>query len=183
MKKIYLFTLTLLLTITCTAQKNKLQTVKDFYKASNEYSFEKLLTLTHDTVTIIDGDYNMEYNRQAYYKVFQWDSVFAPHYHIVMNKVAGSDVFVKISTKSKRFKFLGNNPLVTTHRISFNNNKISQIELIEYVGADFNVWVSKRDELVNWTEKNHPELNGFIHDMTKIGGENYLEAIEYFNNK
>lgn len=182
MKNFYLLVL-LVLSISCTGQINKVQIVSDFYKASNEYNFSKLSALTYDTVTIIDGDYLMEYDRQAYYEVFQWDSVFSPHYTMIMNEATASDIFVKISTTSKRFSFLGNNPLVTTHKISFAGSKISKIELIEYVGADFKVWVSKRDELVKWVNKNHPELNGFVQDMTKTGAEKYLKAIRYFTNK
>lgn len=182
MKNFYLLVL-LVLSISCTGQINKVQIVSDFYKASNEYNFSKLSALTYDTVTIIDGDYLMEYDRQAYYEVFQWDSVFSPKYTMIMNEATAADIFVKISTTSKRFSFLGNNPLVTTHKISFTGNKISTIELIEYVGADFKTWVKNRDELVSWTNKNQPKLKGFIQDMTKTGAENYLKAIDFFSKR
>lgn len=66
------------------------------------------------------------------------------------------------------------------YKISFNSGKISKIEELECKDADWNIWQKKRDSLVSWTKKNHPELDGFINDMTMNGAINYLKAIELY---
>ena len=73
--------------------------------------------------------------------------------------------------------------MITKQKISFKENKIYTIEILESVSADWDVWTNKRDSLVEWTNMNHPELDGFIYDMTKTGGENYLKAIGYYKKR
>jgi len=34
--------------------------------------------------------------------------------------------------------------------------------------------------LVVWVEENHPELDGFIHDMTMKGAQDYVNSIELY---
>lgn len=171
-----------LIIFSCTkTQKSKTEITQSFYTASNEYNYNNINALTADTVTIIDGTYKMDYPKPDYYVLFQWDSTFVPNYQVKYIEQSGNDVFVKLSTTSKRFEFLGNNPLITTHKISFKNNKIRFIELNEYVETDFKTWTQNRDTLVNWIKIIHPELDGFINDMTKSGAENYVKAIELFN--
>lgn len=180
MKHLFILFIALATCYSCTKQKSNLEIANDFYAASNAHNYKALSAITCDTVTIIDGDFSMDYGKDAYKTVFQWDSTFMPHYKVDYIEQSNADVFVKLSTKSKRFEYLGNNPLVTTHKISFTGNKIRTIELTEYVEADFETWVAKKDTLVNWIKVNHPELDGFIYDMTKQGAENYLKAIELF---
>lgn len=168
--------------VSCNKKVDLIETTKAFYSACNEYNFDKINELTYDTISIIDGTFRADYDKKAYKIIFQWDSTFNPQYNIEYIEQSNADIFVKLSTSSKRFEFLGNNPLVTTHKISFQDNKIRTIELTEYVETDFKIWVEKRDTVVNWIRVNHPELDGFIFDMTKQGAENYRTAINLFNN-
>lgn len=176
-KLIYVVIASLFTLFACSEQPSQLEIAQQFYAASNSFNFSEINNLTCDTVTIIDGDYRADYDKNEYYTLFQWDSVFNPNYKIEYIEQSNNEVFVKLATTSLRFAFLKNNPLVTTHRLSFINNKIRSIELTEYVESDFNIWVEQRDSLVNWINIKHPELNGFIYDMTKTGAENYLKAI------
>lgn len=63
-------------------------------------------------------------------------------------------------------------------KISFTSGKISKLEELECIGVDWNIWRKERDSLVSWVNKNHPELDGFINDMTMNGSINYLKAID-----
>ena len=65
-------------------------------------------------------------------------------------------------------------------KISFTSGKISRFEDLESVGTDWDVWGAKRDSLVSWIKMNHPELDGFVNDMTMNGSINYLKAIELY---
>lgn len=97
-------------------------------------------------------------------------------------KYTDSTVDVTQSISSKRFEFLGNNPLITKKRICFENNKITQIETLAYQNVDWKVWTEKRDSLVKWIDSNHKELSGFIYDLTQKGAEDYLKAIELYQS-
>ncbi|MEZ4841262.1 MAG: hypothetical protein R2821_07060 [Flavobacteriaceae bacterium] len=58
---------------------------------------------------------------------------------------------------------------MTDQVIHFDKDKItSGIETTKYVIFNDSVFVKNRDGLLDWIDKNHPELNGFIHDQTKI---------------
>ena len=69
------------------------------------------------------------------------------------------------------------------YKISFNNGKISKLEELECTGADWNIWQNEVNTLVNWVKKHHPELDGFIHDLTMEGAVKYLKAIELYDNR
>ena len=62
------------------------------------------------------------------------------------------------------------------------SRKISKIEDFEYIGTDWEKWVNERDSLVRWINKNHPKLDGFVHDLTMKGAMNYVKAIELYQN-
>lgn len=66
------------------------------------------------------------------------------------------------------------------YKISFNSEKISKIEELECENVDWDIWRKKVDSLVRWTRKNHPELDGFINDMTVNGALHYIKAIELY---
>jgi hypothetical protein len=65
-------------------------------------------------------------------------------------------------------------------KVYFKSGKIAEIENVEYQNVNWSTWTKNRDSLVNWIDKQHPELSGFINDMTKTGGINYIKAIELY---
>jgi len=52
-----------------------------------------------------------------------------------------------------------------------SSDKITKIEALECSDANWNVWQAERDSLVNWVKINHPELDGFINDLTMNGAK------------
>ena len=145
--------------------------------------FNKFSSYLSDTILIVDGDYHKSYSLADFQEYFEWDSVFNPQFDLLEISSVGNNVFLTISSQSKRFEFLENNPLVTKQKITFKENKIHKIEILENVDVNWELWTQKRDSLVKWTKKNQPELSGFINDMTKAGSEKYLKAIELYNDK
>ncbi len=164
-------------------QNPKIDLVKRFYSARNESDFGKLKMVVSDTLIEIEGTDSMFYSTNDYYKKFQWDSVFIPKYEMQNLEPIDNYILATISTTSKRFEYLDNNPMISKHKILFKNDKIFQIETFDYIGVDWDVWQMKRESLIKWIDNNHPELAGFIFDMTKQGGENYLKAIELFEDR
>jgi hypothetical protein len=81
-----------------------------------------------------------------------------------------------------RFEFLKNNPLSCRHKISFKDGKIAKLETLECIDADWGIWQKERDSLVNWVHIHHPDLDGFVHDLSMQGAINYLKAIELYKD-
>ena len=98
-------------------------------------------------------------------------------------RFARGKIIAIVNSETGSIEYLDNNPMICKHKISFRDDKIFQIDTFDYIGVDWNIWQMKRDSLTKWVEINHPELVGFIFDMTKQGGENYLKAIELFENR
>ena len=49
--------------------------------------------------------------------------------------------------------------------------------------ANWEIWQRERDSLVNWIKENHPELDGFVHDLSMEGAQNYLKAISLYKKR
>ncbi len=164
---------------------DKLEIAKRYYEVldkSNILGIENLLTdslLTKET----EYDYEQIFSKKEYVEWLEWDSVFSPTYIILEIGQERGTVKAKISKTDKRISFLHKEPIVTEQVIHFDKNRINRIETTKYVLFNDSIFVKNRDGLVNWINKNHPELNGFIHDQTKSGGMNYLKAIELYENK
>ncbi|TWO30408.1 hypothetical protein E1J38_014735 [Seonamhaeicola sediminis] len=183
--------LLLLVTIGIISCKNsekeidKLEIAKKYYEVldkSNVSGIETLLTdslLTKET----EYDYEQTFSKKEYVEWLKWDSVFKPTYKILEIGQENGTVKAKISKTDKRISFLHKEPIVTDQVIRFDKDKITSIETTKYVIFNDSVFVKNRDGLLNWIDKNHPELNGFIYDQTKTGGMKYLKAIELYENK
>ena len=57
------------------------------------------------------------------------------------------------------------------------------LETTKYEVFNDSTFVKNRDELVNWTNEYHPELQGFLFDQTKEGGLKYIKAIEFYRKR
>jgi hypothetical protein len=181
MKNTFLILFLLYFLTGCNDQKltNK-ETVTKYYNARDIANYNKLKTFINDSITITAGDYVIPYTHDSFYEEFKWDSIFSPSYKIVELEEKNNQIIASVASNSVRFEFLKNNPLTCQYKISFNSGKISKIESLECIGTDWKIWQKERDSLVSWIKKNHPELDGFINDMTMNGAINYLKAIELY---
>jgi hypothetical protein len=159
------------------------ETVTKYYNAFDLGDYNVIKTVISDSITIIGGDYVMPFTHDSFYKQFKWDSIFKPSYEIIELEEKNNQIIASVASKSLRYEFLKNNPLTCKFKISFNTGKISKIEDMEYINADWNIWQKERDSLVSWINNNHPELDGFIYDLTIKGAINYLKAIELYKNE
>lgn len=160
------------------------EVVEVYVDGINTSRFDRINSVLADSVTLIEGDYTVPMSNEGYYVQFQWDSVFTPNTQIVnIQEVDQNQVVATLSTTSLRFAYLDNNPLVCEISFTFESEKIRLLETGDCPGANWKVWESRRDTLVAWIDQNHPELNGFIHDLTKAGAAHYLQAIDLYENR
>ncbi len=184
MKKYFiLFFFTTLLTGCANKRLTPSDLVTEYYHAFNDSDFNRITAVIADSITIVEGEYVMPYSQKSFHEQFKWDSIFRPTYKIVELEGQNNRIIATVASSSIRYKFLKNDPLTCRFEISFNSDGITKLESLECLDADWNVWQAKRDSLVNWTKRNHPELDGFIHDLTMNGAINYLKAIELYENR
>jgi hypothetical protein len=184
-----IITIQVVLILFCSSCNNNLKTktevdiVKEYYNSVNVLNFTGILKIVDDSIIRTEGDFLLSAGKTDLYRMFQWDSVFGPKYKIIELSQDSSLVSVMFSKTCKRIEFLHDTVTVCRSLFAFDKGKISSINTTEYILFDFKKWQSRRDTLVEWIDKNHPELNGFVFDQTKEGAENYLKAIDYFINK
>ena len=164
---------------------DKLGIAEKYYEILDKSNISGIETLLSDSLLTKETEYDYEqtFSKKEYVEWLKWDSVFDPTYKILEIEQENGNVKAKISKTDKRISFLHKEPIVTHQVIRFDNDKISSIETTKYVVFNDSTFVKTRDGLLNWIDKNHPELNGFIHDQTKAGGMKYLKAIELYENK
>jgi len=161
-------------------QLTQKETVINYYNARDKANFNELKELISDSVTIISGDFIMPYDPDSFYEVFKWDSVFNPAYKVVDLIEKNNQILATVELSSIKNEFLKNNGMLCQYNISFDSGKISKIEELACENADWEAWQVGVNSLVNWTRQNHPELNGFINDMTMQGAMNYIKAIKLY---
>jgi len=161
---------------------DKLEIAKQYYDVLNNSAHSEIRALLTDSIMTKDDDYEQTFSLKEYAEWLNWDSVFDPTYEILEIELEGGIVKAKISKMDKRISFLHEKPIVTNEIIRFDKNKIKNVERNSII---FNVttFLKNRDGLVNWIDKNHPHLNGFLHDQTEAGGIKYLKAIDLYKNK
>ncbi len=181
MKNKLLILFLLVLTMGCDDHKLTHQKkVIRYYDAFDSGDYNKIRTLINDTITVSSGDYVTPYTHRSFYEFFKWDSIFRSRYRIMELEERGDYVHVTVAQDNVRNEFLKNNPLVFKVEVSFTSGKISKLEELESIDVNWNIWSKERDSLVNWIKDNHPELDGFINDMSMNGSRNYLKAIEIY---
>ena len=181
-------TLLLLLIIGFISCKNsekeidRVEITKQYFKTLNDSDYPKMSNWMTDSLKTIEGEYQTKYSKSDYLEFLKWDSVFEPHYEILEIDQKDGIVRAKISKTDKRIFFLHKKPFITNQIISFQKDKIINIKT-DYLNFDYPTWEKNKRELLSWTDKNHPKLNGFINDLTEDGGLKFLKAIELYNNK
>ena len=166
-------------------ESNILEIANNYYENLDKSNVSEIATLLSDSILTEETEYNYQqlFSKKDYIDWLKWDSVFNPTYKILKIEYENKAVKATISKTDKRIAFLHKGPIVTEQTIYFNDDKITRIETKKYITFKDSTFVKNRDKLVNWIQKNHPELNGFIHDQTMTGGMNYLKAIELSKNK
>ncbi|WP_109301229.1 hypothetical protein [Aquimarina sp. AU474] len=183
--------LSLLLAFGFTSCKNsekrndKLEIAKQYYNILNNSDHSGIRTILGDSIVIreSESDYQESFSQKRYVEWLEWDSVFEPTYKILEIEQENEIVKTKISKIDKRIFFLHEEPMVWNEIIRFDNDKITRVERVEYEIFNVKKFLKNRNELLNWIDKNYPELNGYLYDQTESGAMKYLKAIELYKNK
>lgn len=157
--------------------------ITSYYAAFDQSDYKILKKSLHNTLTIIEGDYVTAYTQENYETLFKWDSVFNTTHKLLRLKQENSRFIATVASSSMRNRFLKNNPLTCEFALSFTSGKISQIKTLDCPNAQWHLWQKERDSLVNWVQKKHPELDGFINDLTMQGAQDYLKAIHLYQRE
>jgi len=183
MKKLFFFGFLSLMASCIGENVDKAELIKKYYEGFQNSDYDQIMAVVSDSLTIIEGDYVMNFDSESYYEQFRWDSVFRPNYKLISVENLNGEFTAKVAVESLRFEFLKNNPLTCEHRFHFDAGKINKIENLDCADANWQIWAQQRDSLVNWIKKNHPELDGFVHDLSMRGAQNYLKAIEMYQKR
>lgn len=164
---------------------SKIALVKDYYEALDNSDISKVSTLLTDSLVTkeTEFDYEQTFTKAEYLRWMQWDSIFNPTYDIIALDTLDKNIKVKVSKIDSRIAFLHKEPIITSNVIQIENQKIITVETTNYDVFNDSTFVKNRDELVNWINEYHPELDGFLFDQTKEGGLKYLEAINLYTNR
>ena len=176
----------ILLVIACSidkTQRNKTQLVQDYYMGLNLGNFKLISGCVADSVITSEKDFILSRTRLELYQHFQWDSVFRPNYQIIDVKDLEQAVQLTVIKQCERIQFLQDTAMVYKVNITFSDGKITQIQTTDYVFLDFTKWQPRRNTLVKWIDVNHPELSGFVNDLTLNGAQNYIQAINLYTNE
>lgn len=185
MKKLLFFAPFLaLFLISCQPSKkevDKVQLVKDYIAALNAFDYPAIIDKFKDSIRLKERVYESIFSKEDYYHLFQWDSTLNPTYKILeINEAEDGTVHMHVSKLEERIQFLNEEAIVTDEVVSFEEGKIHNIDIVNYVVFNEVEWINNRKKLVTWVNNNHPELNGFLHDQSKKGALQYLKALEYY---
>lgn len=151
--------------------------IKQYYAALNNFELEAIADYFYDSVRMRENDYLYLASKDSFYIKLQWDSVFRPKYSVLEIEAIDKDLIVKVSKSDPRILFLNEEPTIYRERFTFKDGLIYSSETREFIVFNWDLWDENRSKLVNWIKENHPELDGFLHDQTKQGATNYLEAL------
>ena len=156
-----------------------------YYEALSNSNGEALKPLLSDTLYTkeLDYDYEETFSKKQYLENWlKWDAMFDPTYEVLEIKQENQQVKATISKFDKRIEVLHETPTVWKETLEFENHKIARIYR-QNVTFNDSLWEQNRNQLLQWVDEHHPELNGFIFDQTEAGGLNYLKALELYKNK
>ncbi|MBO0330036.1 hypothetical protein [[Muricauda] lutisoli] len=183
MKRLLFLSLLYLISSCSGENLEKAEQIKIYYGGFKNSDYNQIMRVISDSLTLTEGDYLMNFDRESYYEQFKWDSVFQPKYELILVENHNGQFTATVAVESLRYKFLKNNPLTCELRFSFKSGKITKIENLDCKDANWAMWQKERDSLVNWIKGNHPELDGFVHDLSMVGAQNYLKAISLYKKR
>lgn len=158
------------------------QVVKEYFKGLNNHGFNEISPYIADSIMTLEGDYLLSRTFDEFYVLFQWDSVFLPHYELIEIKTVNNKVEATVSKTCKRIQYLHDTAIVYKVMVDVADNQIVSVQTNEYIVFDFEKWQTNRDTLVAWIDNHHPDLSGFVNDQTTTGAQNYLKAIDLFRD-
>lgn len=184
MKRRFIILLSALFIVGCTQNNTThIEAAEKYFQARNSFQFDEIKKLIADSLTIVEGDHKMYYSQDSFYEIFKWDSIFQSSYEIVSLEEIDEHIIASIALSSIRNRFLKNDLMTCLYKLSFESGQIAKIESLDCHNADWETWENRVNKLVEWIALNHPELDGFIHDMSMKGAINYLEAITLYESK
>jgi len=183
MKHIIVLLIIIVFTSCAEKQHTASEQIKTYYNGYKNSDYKLIKKVLADSLTTVFGDYTTTYSHQSYYEQFKWDSIFKPDYELVNLNYEDGQLVATVSMRSLKLEFLKNNPMTCQYQFQFTSGKISRIEELNCNDANWKVWKQEVDTLVDWVKINHPELDGFIHDLSMQGAINYLKAIELYKNR
>ena len=170
--------------LSCNTKKQltPIEIAQQYYKAMNQSDYEKITGLFQDSIRMTENDYSMVLSKKDYINWLQWDSVFRPTYKILKIDEENGNVRMHVSKSCRRTLFLNGEAIINNELMTISNQKIVQIDILNYVVMHDSLWKANRSKLMQWVDQNQPELNGFLHDQSKAGGHNFLRAIELYES-
>ncbi|MEM9363102.1 MAG: hypothetical protein AAGA43_10725 [Bacteroidota bacterium] len=186
MHKIYILWILFILFTSCKQGDNKIDKLEwseNYIQALNSGDYKKTASFFSDSIRLNELVYKSAYTKKKYHSLFQWDSVFKPKYEILDIQLKGEFVEMKVSKQCKRILFLNEEPIITKEKIYFNEDGIYSVDIVEYVVFNETKWEKNRAELVSWTAKEYPNLDGFLYDQSLKGGLKFKEAIDRYQEE
>ncbi len=183
MKHILVFLIFVLVASCTEKQLTESEQLKAYYKGYKNANYESIRNVIADSLTTVYGDYTTTFTPEHYYEQFKWDSIFEPVYELVAIDEIDDQIIATVTMRSLKLEFLKNNPMTCQYQFQFTSGKISRIEELDCNDANWKVWKQEVDTLVDWVKINHPELDGFIHDLSMQGAIDYVKAIELYENR
>lgn len=158
----------------------KEEVVRDYIRALDKSDYQEVIDLFGDSIRLKELSYESVYSKEAYYDLFQWDSVFQPMYQLTNIEIRDGYYIADVLKKGKRIEFLNGGSVITREKYVITDDKIASVEITEYLSFNEKRWSQKRAELLEWVAKEYPGQQSFIHDQTRDGAITYLEMIEGF---
>lgn len=185
-KKVVIFIFCAMVAISCGQKHKEIAKVKiaeNYIGALNASDYHQVVGLFLDSIRFNEMNYIRTFTKDDYHSLFQWDSIFAPHYEILEIKEQGDELLLKVSKECGRIRFLQHRPFITKEVMKFKDGAIYSVDVVEYVGFNDALWGRNRENLVLWIKDNHPELDGFIYDQTKTGALKFQKAMELYESR
>jgi len=186
MYKFLLSSLLLLIVLACNTnnkERTHEQLIHDYFHGLNTLDFALVSNCVTDSMENREMEFIISHSQEEMYELFQWDSIFNPTLTISDIVINENKAQLTMTKTCPRIRFLQDSATVCVVHMEFEDHLISKIETTEYLYFDVPTWSSRRDTLVSWVDQHHPELTGFIYDISANGAQNYLKAIKLYQDK